>query len=184
MDPSFRKRFIEDLLRPQTLCLFLLLVASFALSMTFPVQGDRNIKAIGDFGKNLLEIMPAVLIIMGVLSVWITSDMVEKYMGAEAGFKGTIACLVFGVLSSIPIFMAFPMGRMLYSKKARLSSVYVFFGALAFPITTLLVEVQFMGLKWTLTRLGLSIPLVIVAAYIGERLYSRAKFGKPIPEDQ
>jgi uncharacterized membrane protein YraQ (UPF0718 family) len=157
------------------------IIASVVLSIVFPAKGTANLKAIKDITLDMLMIFPAVIIIMGVIAVWIRPEAVEKYMGKGSGAKGMLAAMGLGIFSSLPIFLAFPMGSMLYNKGARLSNVFAFFGALAFPFPVLIIEAQFMGVRWMAVRLALTVPAVIIVGLIGERIFGRAKFGKPVP---
>jgi uncharacterized membrane protein YraQ (UPF0718 family) len=177
-----RKRLLRQLRRPVFIIMAAGIIASVTLSILFPDKGINNLKELKSITINILMIIPAVIIIMGVIAVWIRPEAIEKYMGKESGAPGILASMVLGLFSALPIFMAFPMGSMLYNKGARLGNVFAFFGSLAIPFPVLIIEAQFMGAKWMAVRLALTIPAVILLGLAGEWIYVRARFGKPVPE--
>ncbi|MFH1151390.1 MAG: hypothetical protein V1748_13045 [Actinomycetota bacterium] len=181
MDITSRKRVLRQLRRPVFIIMGLSIVASVTLSIIYPDKGIANLKAVKGITIDILMIFPAVIVIMGVIAVWIRPEAVERYMGKDSGATGMAASMGLGLFSSLPIFMAFPMGNMLYNKGARLGNVFAFFGALAFPFPVLIIEAQFMGMKWMAVRLALTVPAVVLVGLAGEWIHGRGKFGKPVP---
>jgi uncharacterized membrane protein YraQ (UPF0718 family) len=77
--------------------------------------------------------------------------------------------------------VAFPIAYSLYNKGAKLSIVFTYIGAAAIcrvPMT--LYEASFMGVKFTMIRLLISLPLVIITSillgdYLTKRNYKMAE---------
>ena len=182
MDTTPEKRSKKGLLQPKVIAVFALATISLMLSLIFRTQGKKNARELISLAEQLVLIMPAILIFIGLFAEWAGADFIEKYLGDSAGVKGLLASFAFPLLIPIPLFMALPIGNIIFNKKARLAFVYSFFGAMAFSITSLLFEAQFMGTLWMATRLALSVPIVILLCFLAEWWYNRARFGKPIPE--
>jgi len=182
MGTTFRERLLRQLKRPVFIVMALSIAASVTLSIIFPGKGALYLESVRNISLDILMVIPAVIIIMGVISVWIKPEVIDKYMGKGSGVKGTSASIGLGLFSSLPIFMAFPMGNMLHGKGARLGNVFAFFGTLAIPFPVLIIEAQFMGVKWMAVRLALTLPFIILIGLIGERIYDRGRFGKPVPD--
>ena len=63
--------------------------------------------------------------------------------------------------------MAFPVAYSLYNKGAKLSVIFTYVGASAIcriPMT--IFEAFFMGMKFTIIRLVVSLPLVVISSWL------------------
>ena len=63
--------------------------------------------------------------------------------------------------------MAFPVAYSLYNKGAKLSVIFTYVGASAIcriPMT--IFEASFMGMKFTIIRLVVSLPLVVISSWL------------------
>ena len=75
------------------------------------------------------------------------------------------------------LYVAFPVAYSLYSKGAKLGVIFTYIGASAIcrvPLT--IFEASFLGIKFTVIRLFVAIPLVVVSsmllgAYLRKRNY-------------
>ncbi|MFW6030826.1 MAG: hypothetical protein ACOCRO_11335, partial [Halanaerobiales bacterium] len=75
----------------------------------------------------------------------------------------------------------FPLGHTLFTKGARLSIVLTYIGSAGLtrvPMT--IFEASFLGVKFTLTRLLVSVPLVIISSIILEKISDTEKIPKEI----
>jgi len=111
------------------------------------------------------------MILMGLFMVWVSKDMVVKYLGRTSGIKGFFLALLFGALPTGPLYVAFPMAAALMKKGACISNIIVFLSAWAcIKIPQEMVELQFLGLKFMALRLILIIIFVAIMAISIERL--------------
>jgi len=75
------------------------------------------------------------------------------------------------------MYVAFPVAYSLYSKRAKLSSIFTYIGASAIcRVPMVIFEASFIGMKFTTIRLLVSIPLVILTSillgdYLARRNY-------------
>lgn len=166
--PWYRK------LRWDWVLLLLLAPATLAFSLAFPTQGRKVAQVSWDFFLEMLFILPAVLVLMGLFAVWVSREKVVKYLGEESGLHGLVISMALGALPTGPLYVAFPMGSMLIKKGARVANVMAFLSAWAcIKIPQELVEFQFMGWKFALTRLAVTAVFIAVLCSLAEWLYKR-----------
>lgn len=145
-------------------------IAIILLSI-FPDRRDIVFTASWEFFFEMIWILPAVMILMGLFMVWVSKDMVVKYLGKTSGIKGFFLALLFGALPTGPLYVAFPMAAALIKKGARISNIIVFLSAWAcIKIPQEMVELQFLGPKFMALRLILIIIFVAIMAISIERL--------------
>jgi len=115
-------------------------------------------------------ILPGVMILMGLFSVWVSKQTVVNYLGRGSGLKGIGLSILFGTLPTGPLYIAFPIALSLFKKGARVMNVVVFLSAWAcIKLPQEMVEIQFMGLKFAGIRIALTIPLVALMGWIMEQ---------------
>lgn len=167
--PPLRKRIKWDLF-------FLVLsVAAFAaLSLAYRDKGSRALRVSWEYFQEMVFILPAVMIMMGLFAVWVRRESVVRYLGQGSGLTGLLLAILLGTLPTGPLYVAFPLAAMLLGKGARVAVVMVFLSAWAcIKLPLELVELQFLGWKFTLLRLGLTVALVIPMSLLAEVLYNR-----------
>ncbi|MCD6205684.1 MAG: permease [Candidatus Marinimicrobia bacterium] len=121
--------------------------------------------------KEMIIIFPAIVLLMGLFMVWISKDIVLKYMGAASGLKGIIISIILGALPTGPLYAAFPLALAMKNKGASITNIVVFLSAWAcIKIPQELVEFQFLGLKFMLLRLTLTTIFVIIMGMVIEKL--------------
>ncbi len=137
----------------------------------FPDRRDIVFTTSWAFFVEMIWILPAVMILMGLFMVWVSKDMVVKYLGRTSGIKGFFLALLFGGLPTGPLYVAFPMAAALIKKGARISNIIVFLSAWAcIKIPQEMVELQFLGPEFMALRLILIIIFVAIMAISIERL--------------
>ena len=135
-------------------------IAIILLSI-FPDRQDIVFTTSWEFFVEMIWILPAVMILMGLFMVWVSKDIVVKYMGRTSGIKGLFLALLFGALPTGPLYAAFPVAAALIKKGACISNVIVFLSAWAcIKIPQEMVELQFLGLNFMASRLILTIVFV------------------------
>ena len=114
------------------------------------------------FSMDMLKILPAAFILIGLFEVWVKRETVEKHLGERAGIMGYIWAVLLASTTVGGLYVAFPVAYSLYSKGAKLGVIFTYIGASAIcriPMT--IFEASFLGLKFSLIRLFVSLPLVI-----------------------
>lgn len=165
-----RKRARKEILRGYILFAAVLIAAAIILSI-FPDMVTRATTTAWDYLLEMIMILPAVMIIMGLFSVFVSKEMVVRYMGKTSGVKGILLSLFVGALPTGPLYVAFPLAAALRSKGASISNIVVFLSAWAcIKIPQELVELQFLGAGFMLARLTLTVIFVAIMAVFIERL--------------
>jgi len=145
---------------------FLLYLAFILISFIF---GFNPGKQIGHnfvvFFLEMLKLLPCVFILIGLFEVWIKKEVIVKHLGKGSNILSYLwAILLAGPIAG-GLLPAFPIAYSLFQKGAKLSVVFTFIGAAAvcrIPMT--LFEASFIGMKFSLVRLSVSIPLVILSS--------------------
>jgi uncharacterized membrane protein YraQ (UPF0718 family) len=118
----------------------------------------------------VLMIIPAVMVILGVFTVFVSREKVIKYLGEASGFRGVGLALLFGSLPTGPLYIAFPIAASLRNKGARVSNVVIFLSAWAcIKMPQEMVELHFLGSSFMISRLLLTIFFVMIMGYVIER---------------
>ncbi len=167
--PPLRKRIKWDLVT------LVLSVAAFtALSLVFPDKGAKALRTSWEFTKEMLFVLPAVMVLMGLFAVWVDRAIVVKYLGRGSGVRGLFLAIALGSLPTGPLYIAFPLAAMLLEKGARVANVILFLSAWAcIKIPQEMMELQFLGWKFMLLRLGLTVAVLIPMALLAEAVYHR-----------
>lgn len=147
-------------------------IAVFAIALAVSyIAGFAPGKAVGGnfflFSKDMVKLIPCAFILICLFEVWVKRETVEAHFGSRAGFRGFVNAILLGGTTIGGAYVAFPVAAALYGKGARLNVIFTYVGAAAIcriPMT--LFEASFVGLKFTLIRLGVSIPLVILSSIV------------------
>lgn len=149
----------------------IIILISASLLLIYPDKSGSVLNVSKKYLLELIMVLPAVMVIVGLFSVWIPEELVVKYMGKASGIKGILISFILGMLPSGPLYIAFPMAIALRKKGARISNIIIFVSAWAcIKLPQELVEVQFLGIKFTLLRLALTIISVIIMGVIIEKI--------------
>jgi uncharacterized membrane protein YraQ (UPF0718 family) len=140
------------------------LIASFLLGFEPGVKIGRNFIS---FSIAMIEILPCAFVLIGLFEVWVKKDTVEKHLGAESGLRGYLWSVLLAGTTVGGLYVAFPVAYSLHRKGARLSVIFSYIAASAIcrvPMT--IFEASFLGVKFTVIRLVVSLPLVFVSSML------------------
>ncbi len=169
-DLKFRKEDKKSKIRIWILLGATLAIAALLL-LSFPEERRAVINTIWNYFTEMMLILPAVMILLGLLEVWVPRDIVVRYLGESSGVKGVFLAIVLGALPSGPLYVAFPIAASLLNKGARVSNIIVFLSAWAcIKMPQEMVELQFLGLRFMVTRLLLTIVFVIIMGFLIEQI--------------
>lgn len=143
-----------------------LLLITVIVSYFFPLVGKRIFQVSNEYFIELVVILPAVMVILGLINVWISKDVVMKHLGEESGMKGAFLSVLLGAFPTGPLYIAFPIVAALRRKGASLANVVILLSAWAcIKIPQELIELQFLGFKFMATRLLLTVPFIILMGW-------------------
>ena len=149
-------------------------LASFAIfsvgSFWFGFDPGKTIYQ--SFTKSFIEMItfsPFLFIIVGLFDVWFPKEKIEKHIGKDSGIKGILTVIVLAMLQAGPLYGAFPVAYILYKKGASIKNIFIYLGAFStLKIPMLGIEIGYLGLKFTLARTLVALPLFILIGYFME----------------
>ena len=144
----------------------LFLIISFAFEFNPGKEIGHNFLS---FSVEMLKILPAAFILIGLFEVWVKKETVEKHLGEGSGIRGYVWVILLAGTTVGGLYVAFPVAYALYSKGARLSVIFTYIGAAAIcRVPMAIFEASFLGIKFTVIRLLVSLPLVVIASILLE----------------
>ncbi len=172
MRESLKK--IRAKLRADILLLSLAIISAIILCFLFPANRDKFIKSSTAYLKEMVMVLPAVLVLMGLFTVWVKRETVVKLLGEGSGISGILLGIFLGSLPTGPLYIAFPLASMLLKKGARVATVMAFLSSWAcIKIPQELMEIQFLGIRFALLRLSVTVTLLIPMVLLAESLHNR-----------
>lgn len=155
---------------------FFIAAALVILILTF-INKDLGLKsfsiAFSSF-KQMLSVVPPIMLMLGLMDVWVPRETMMKYMGDGSGFVGIFLAILIGSFAAGPMYAAFPFTTVLLRKGVRFSNIIIFMNAWCVTkISTLMFEVTSLGYRFTLIRLLVDIPGVIIMGYLAEKLMKK-----------
>ena len=148
-----------------------IILLAAVLLILYPENRTATIQASSNLFMEFILILPAVMVLMGLFSVWVSKETVVKYLGHASGIKGLGLALVVGMMPTGPLYVAFPMAAMLLKKGARVANIIIFLSAWAcIKLPQELVELRFMGPKFMIIRLSFTIIMVIIMGLVIEKI--------------
>jgi len=129
------------------------------------------------FFKEMILFLPIMFILIGLGDVWISKEKVEKHIGYSSGIKGVILVILLSMAQAGPLYGAFPVTYLLWKKGASIRNIFIYIGAFCtIKIPMLAFEIGFLGLKFSLFRTLLSLPVIILIAIIMEKYFKNKNF--------
>ncbi|MDR1773759.1 MAG: permease [Clostridioides sp.] len=127
----------------------------------------------------MLSVLPPVMLILGLIDAWVPREILMKYMGDNSGVMGVIIAMLIGSVAAGPMYAAFPFTSVLIKKGVRFSNIIIFMNAWCVTkISTLLFEFSALGYKFTIARLIIDLPAVIIMGYIVEKIVGKEEIKK------
>ena len=153
---------------------------SFALNFDPGIKIGKNFYI---FAKDMALILPPAFILIGLFEVWISREQVEKSLGNKSGIMKYFYAFALAATTVGGTFVAFPLANSLYHKGAGYDAVFTYITAASlFMIPMSLMEASIIGVKFTLLRLGLSVPLIILGANLLKIYLNKKHYTLPVVE--
>ena len=127
----------------------------------------------GDFIWSMILLFPAAFILIGLFEAWIDRSVVERHLGGNSGWAGYFWVILLASTVMAPLIIALPIAQSLAKKGARLQLVIAFVSASTIcrvPMT--IFEATYMGIPFSLVRLLVSLPLVILFSELTGKFFS------------
>ncbi len=129
------------------------------------------------FSIPMLKLLPFAFILIGLFDVWVKKETVEKHMGAHSGIRGHIWALLLAGTTVGGLYVSFPVAYTLHRKGAKLAVIFTYIAASAIcriPMT--IFEASFMGIKFSVIRLLVSLPLVVASSMLLGAFLEKRKY--------
>ena len=148
-----------------------LLVVAYFRGSDLPVAG---LKAGGRTLWNNLPLLLLSFAVAGLVQVLIPGELVSRWLGTEAGFRGImLGCIVGGLVPGAP-YATFPIVAALYRSGAGIGAVVGFVTAWAlWSVGRIPTEVALIGPRVTLVRFLSTLVFPPVAGLIAHVVLSR-----------
>lgn len=163
------------------------LISFLVLLMILLLNKEIGFKSIQSAKSSLMQmitVLPPIMILLGLMDVWIPRETLIKYMGDKSGFLGVLLAMVIGSIAAGTMYAAFPFTTVLIKKGAKFSNIIIFMNAWCVTkISTLLFEFSSLGYKFTLIRLAIDIPGVIIMGYLVQRFMDSESLHQLYKED-
>ncbi len=124
------------------------------------------------FIKEMILALPVMFILVGLFDVWVSKEKVQKYVGKASGVKGVLLVMMLAFLQAGPLYAAFPVAYILWKKGTSPTNIFIYLGATSIvKIPMLSFEIGFLGIRFSLIRIFLSIPVFILVGIIMGRYF-------------
>ncbi|MGL5086381.1 MAG: permease [Clostridium sp.] len=154
------------LIKRYSLFIVSLVILAFIFFIS-PSIGYKTALSVKSSFIQMISVLPPIMILLGLMDVWIKREVLIKYMGEDSGIKGILLSMLLGSIAAGPMYAAFPFTIILLKKGAKFSNVIIFMNAWCVTkIPTLMFEVSALGFKFTMVRLLVDIPGVILMGYL------------------
>jgi uncharacterized membrane protein YraQ (UPF0718 family) len=126
------------------------------------------------FLKEMIIALPIMFILVGLFDVWVSKEKVQKHIGETSGVKGILLVMFLGFTQAGPLYAAFPVAYILWKKGTSSTNIFIYLAATSIAkIPMLTFEIGFLGLKFSLLRILISIPVFIVLGIIMGRYFDK-----------
>ena len=147
---------------------YLYSVTGLALLISIIIDRKKTLTAIKISYKRFINIIPAfltLLILVSIVLFFVSDKMISNYIGNNDKFIGVILASLFGSITLMPGFIAFPLCGILLEKGvsymvlSAFSTTLMMVGILTYPI-----EKEYFGVKVTLIRNAISFFIALIVA--------------------
>ncbi|MDZ7798973.1 MAG: permease [Patescibacteria group bacterium] len=153
---------------------FLIIVLIIYLIVTIfsPSLGYRSFLGAFNIFVEIIPVIILVFFLVFVFNLFISPEKVVQYLGNSAGFKGWFLSIVFGILSSGPIYMWYPLLKDLKNKGMRPAFITAFLYNRAIKIPLLSMMVFYLGWALVIILNFYMIIFSVINGYIVEKIIS------------
>lgn len=135
----------------------LLYVIALALD---PARAVRAATLGGKVFLTVIPVMAAAFGALGLFQVLIKKERIARSLGSQSGFRGLLAASAFGSVLVGPVYIIFPLLRMMREHGARWAIITAVLTSWAVKLPMIPLEIQFLGWRFAALRSA----LVIVAS--------------------
>ena len=128
------------------------------------------------FLKDMLFALPVMFILIGLFDVWVSKEKVQRHIGDSSGVKGVLLVMLLAFVQAGPLYAAFPVAYILQKKGTSSVNIFIYLSSFTMAkVPMLTFEIGFLGLKFSVLRLLLSIPVFVLVGIIMGRYFDKHK---------
>lgn len=148
--------------------LYLYTITGLALLISVIMDRRKTLAALRIAWRKFIGIAPAfsvMLIMVSIILFLVPDETISNYLGRNEGFVSVITAALFGSITIMPGFIAFPLCGILLEKGvgymvlAAFTTTLMMVGILTYP-----VEKEYFGAKVTVIRNAISFLIAIIVA--------------------
>jgi len=118
--------------------------------------------------------LPVMFILVGLFDVWVSREKVQKHVGESSGIRGMMLIMLLAFIQAGPIYAAFPVAYILWKKGTSPRNIFIYLSSASIAkIPMIAFEIGFLGLKFSLLRIIISIPIFIIVAIIMGKYFTK-----------
>jgi len=126
------------------------------------------------FIKEMILALPVMFILVGLFDVWVSKERVQKHIGEASGIKGVMLIMLLAFLQAGPLYAAFPDAYILWIEGTSVRNIFIYLSAASIAkIPMITFEIGFLGIKFSLLRIIISIPVFIIVGTIMGRYFTK-----------
>jgi uncharacterized membrane protein YraQ (UPF0718 family) len=147
-------------------------VAGVFISRHFGIApGIAAGRSFREFAMEMASFLPLMFILIGIIDVWLPRSLIERHVGSGSGIRGSVWVMLLAMLQAGPLYGAFPVAQLLWKKGCSTRNIFIYLGAFAtIKIPMLTFEIGFLGLRFSLLRTLITLPVFIAIAAVMEAL--------------
>jgi len=129
------------------------------------------------FLKEMILALPIMFILVGLFDVWVSKEKVQKHIGEASGVKGIVLIMLLAFLQAGPLYAAFPVAYILWKKGTSARNIFIYLSAASIAkIPMLAFEIGFLGIKFSILRIMISIPVFIIVGTIMGKYFTKNNY--------
>ena len=129
-----------------------------------------------EFLKEMIIALPVMFVLIGLFDVWVSKEKVQKHIGDSSGIKGILLVILLAFVQAGPLYAAFPVAYILKKKGTSSVNIFIYLSSYTMAkVPMLTFEIGFLGLKFSILRLLLSIPVFILIGIFMVKYFDKQK---------
>ena len=148
--------------------------------IAFLVNSDLAWRGLRATGQTLIKIIPIIVLVFVIMvftNLFLTPERVKRHFGHEAGIKGWLYAILFGLLVAGPPYALYPMLKQMKEHGLRTGYLAAFLYNRNIKIPLLPVSVYYFGWLYTITMAILIIIFSILDGWLMEKIMGETKNG-------
>lgn len=151
-----------------------LLVAVGALyAFAFVADRTKALRALSVGAASLWSVAIIIISVFGLIglfTVFVDKQAMASRLGAGSGFFALLLAAAFGTILIGPVFAVFPLLKVMREHGTRWAVIATTLTAWAIKIPMLPLEIGFLGWRFSITRIALTLVAALAMGIIVERL--------------